>query len=70
MRPWRTTGCLASAFCARCGSRLQFSMTTGRRGERYDYFTCAGRHYGRTTCDLPWLPVEQVEAAVIAQWQQ
>ena len=59
-----------SVYCARCGSRLQFSLTTGRRGERYDYVTCAGRHYGRTTCDLPWLPLEQVEAAVIAQWQQ
>src|SRR3954451_1256633 len=59
-----------SPFCARCGSRLQLSMTTGRRGERYDYLTCAGRHYGRTACDLPWLPLEQVEAAVIAQWQQ
>ena len=31
-----------SVCCARCGSRLQFSITTGRRGDRYDYFTAPG----------------------------
>lgn len=59
-----------SVFCARCGSRLQFSVTTGLRGDRYDYFLCSGRRSGRTHCDLPWLPLEQVEATVLRQWQQ
>jgi len=57
-----------SVFCARCGSRLLFGITTGRRGERYEYFFCAGRHSGRTGCNLPYLPLEQVETAIDAQW--
>ncbi len=55
---------------ARCGSRLLYGITTSRRGDRYPYFFCAGRHAGRTGCDLPYLPLEQVEEAVQAQWDQ
>jgi DNA invertase Pin-like site-specific DNA recombinase len=49
-----------SVCCARCGSRLQFSITTGRRGDRYDYFICAGRRDRRRPAvaagDLPGRP--------------
>lgn len=48
-----------SLFCARCGSRLQFGVTNARRGGSYELFFCAGRHSGRTSRDLPWLPLEQ-----------
>jgi hypothetical protein len=56
--------------CARCGSRLIFGISTGRQGDQYEYFFCAGRHSGRDGCDLPYLPVEQVEDAVAAQWNR
>ncbi|MEX5718192.1 recombinase family protein [Geodermatophilus maliterrae] len=59
-----------SLFCARCGARLLFGISTSRRGERYEYFFCAGRHSGRSSCDLPYLPLEQVEDAIAAQWEQ
>jgi DNA invertase Pin-like site-specific DNA recombinase len=51
-------------FCARCGSRLMFSRNRGHMGVEYDYFCCIGRHTGRTDCDLPYVPVEPVEAAI------
>ena len=41
-----------SLLCARCGSRLLFGISTGRQGEHYEYFFCAGRHSGRAGCDL------------------
>lgn len=59
-----------SLYCDRCGSRLLFGISTGRTGQRYEYFFCAGRHAGRTNCDLPHLPLEQVEDAVAAQWDR
>ena len=46
----------------RCGARLLFGISTGRTGARYEYSFCAGRHPGRSACDLPYLPLEQVEA--------
>ncbi len=49
---------------------MLFGVATGRRGDHYDYFFCSGRHSGRTSCDLPYLPLEQVESAVEAQWQR
>ncbi len=69
-RSWKHKQYLSgSLYCARCSSRLLFSITTGRRGESYEYFFCSGRQSGRTSCDLPWLPVEQVEEAVLRQWE-
>ncbi len=56
-----------SLFSARCGARLLFGISTSRRGERYEYFFCAGRHSGRSGCDLPYLPLEPVEDAIAAQ---
>jgi site-specific DNA recombinase len=58
-----------TVFCARCKSRLLYNVATGRRGDRYDYFMCAGRHSGRTGCDLPYVPVDQVTDAVARQWE-
>jgi hypothetical protein len=58
-----------SVFCGRCESRLLFGVTTGSKGMRYEYFFCAGRQSGRTGCELPYLPLEQVDAAVERQWR-
>ena len=70
-RSWKHQHYLSgSLFCARCRARLLFGVTTGRRGDHYEYFFCAGRHAGRTGCDLPYLPLEQVEEAVVAQWER
>ena len=58
-----------SLFCGRCGSRMLYSVSTGRRGDRYAYWLCLGRHRHKNGCDLPSLPEERVERAVEAQWQ-
>lgn len=54
-------------FCGRChhagrSSRLIYTEARGRTGEYYGYFLCRGRQRGE--CDLPHLPVDQVEDAV------
>jgi site-specific DNA recombinase len=56
-------------YCARCESKLIYSVSTGSRGESYAYWCCIGRHTYRNGCELPYLPDDLVEAAVIAQWQ-
>lgn len=55
-------------FCQRCRkagrtSRLIYTEPQGRGGIRYRYFVCRGRQDG--VCNLPHLPVELVEQAVI-----
>jgi site-specific DNA recombinase len=60
-----------SLWCARCHEqgrrgRLIISKATGRRGVEYAYFLCRGRQDG--LCDLPYLPVEHVEDAVLEYW--
>ena len=42
-----------------------FSRNQGRRGGTYDYFACIGRHTHRTGCQLPYVPVEAVEEAIV-----
>lgn len=56
-------------FCARRGSRLGFTRSTGRHGGKCDYWLCLGRHTSRTDCDLPSLPYDTVEQAVVREWQ-
>lgn len=55
-------------YCERCHvrglvSRLLYSKTRGR-SSYYDYYFCRGRQLGE--CDLPHLPVAEVEAAVLS----
>ena len=57
-----------TVLCGRCGSRLSVGYFNGNGG-RYRYFFCLGRHSRRTTCDLPYLSVDEVEQAVEAHWQ-
>ena len=52
-----------TVFCARCQSRLGFNRAAGNGGQ-YDYFMCLGRHSGRTSCDLPYLRLDEVEEAL------
>ncbi len=59
-------------FCQRCyereerTSRLIYTEARGRNGELYSYFLCRGRQDG--LCDLPYLPVDQVERGVEADY--
>jgi hypothetical protein len=53
--------------CGRCGQRLLYGFGSGRMGTRYDYFFLA-RHPVGKSCDLPYLPADQVERAVEDQW--
>ncbi|MDQ1734155.1 MAG: site-specific recombinase [Pseudonocardiales bacterium] len=69
-RPQKHTPYLAgSLHCARCGSKLIYGVSTGRRGGSYAYWLCLGRHKYKNGCDLPYLAEERVEQAVVAQWQ-
>jgi site-specific DNA recombinase len=60
-----------SLWCNRCHeqgrrSRLIITKANGRRGTEYFYFLCRGRQEG--VCDLPHLPLEYVEDAVLRYW--
>jgi len=66
--------------CARCGYGLIYNVITKRNKrtgtvKQYDYFTCQNRLNGGKkslaglSCDLPYLPVEEVEAVVDQVWQ-
>jgi site-specific DNA recombinase len=48
-------------WCARCTSRLIVQRAEGNGGE-YFYFDCRGRQKG--LCDLPYIPIDVLEAAV------
>ena len=58
-------------WCQRCHEqgrrhRLIITKATGQRGVDYFYFLCRGRQEGE--CDLPYLPIEHVEDAVLQYW--
>jgi len=66
--------------CARCGYGLIYNVITKRNKrtgqvKQYDYFTCQNRLNGGKkslsglSCDLPYLPVEEVESVVDQVWQ-
>ncbi len=50
-------------YCARCKGRLGFTRSKGRGGE-YDYFYCLAGNRNRSACNLPMVPVEEVEEAI------
>jgi site-specific DNA recombinase len=50
-------------WCRRCKGRLVIMRGKSKTGALYFYYFCQGRM--RHTCDLPYLPVERVEAAVL-----
>ncbi len=54
--------------CGRCRSGLVFNAIHGRGG-RYNYFTCIGRLTNRNGCDLPYLPVWQIDELVEQLWR-
>jgi len=58
-----------SVFCGRCSARLLFGQSRSSTGAYYQYFFCADRHGKRSNCQLPYLPMEQVEQAVMRHWQ-
>ncbi|GAB3990722.1 hypothetical protein GCM10028771_07970 [Nocardioides marmoraquaticus] len=67
-RSWRHTHYLKGALkCGRCKGRIGFATSRGKGGS-YEYFFCIDRHTGRSACDLPYLPVEEVEVEVARQW--
>ncbi|MGL5862522.1 MAG: recombinase family protein, partial [Phycicoccus sp.] len=49
-------------WCARCRKRLIYFPTTGKTGQRYEYYVCRGVQ--DRSCDLPSLPLAKVERAV------
>lgn len=70
-RPQKHTPYLAgSIFCGRCGSKLIYGVSTGRRGEQYPYWLCLGRHKYKNGCDLPYLAEEKVDQVIVQHWKQ
>jgi site-specific DNA recombinase len=56
-------------WCARCKHRMMVQRTLARSGEGYYYyFFCSGRRKG--LCDLPYIPVEVLEEAVMRYYGQ
>lgn len=53
-------------FCGRCGSHLSFGISKGN----HPYFFCLARHGRDHSCALPYLPVADVEAAVVEQFSR
>lgn len=83
-RSWRRDHYLkGSLVCARCGSRLGYSLNSGKGGQ-YAYFFCLGRAKKRiipesikaegytgtpgTICTLPYVQAEDVENGVVRHW--
>ena len=57
--------------CGRCGRQLSLSHNVGNMGVRYPYFFCLGRHGSKPNgCDLPFLPMAQVEVDVEKFWSR
>ncbi len=51
--------------CGQCRSRLGILVAKGKGGE-YPYFFCLGRHgHRKNGCELPYIPVHEVEAKVV-----
>ncbi len=50
-------------FCARCGRRMGISAPTNRYGNTYPYFYCLGRQKDTSSCDQPYVPVQELEEA-------
>ncbi len=56
-------------WCARCKHRMLMQRTAARNGEGYYYyFFCSGQRKG--LCDLPYIPVEVLEEAVVRYYGQ
>lgn len=53
-------------WCGRCKRRFVVTFVRGRHGGEYYYFYCRGRQKG--LCDLPGIPVEVAEEAVMAHY--
>ncbi len=58
-----------TVFCGRCHARLSVCNFKGNGGT-YRYFFCLGRHTRRTGCTMPYLQLEDVEAALVRYWRQ
>jgi site-specific DNA recombinase len=53
-------------WCHRCGRRFILLKGTSARKRNYFYFICKGKQ--QNECDMPRLPIAQVELAVAAHW--
>jgi site-specific DNA recombinase len=67
-RSWRHTHYLKGmVFCERCKGRMGWGPSTSKSGT-YEYFFCLGHHTGRTDCDLPYIPSDDLEKKVEKLW--
>lgn len=57
-------------YCGRCRQRMTIIHAKNRHGNIYPYFICLGRNNKRTTCDMPYAPVDRVEQLVADYYQR
>ncbi|MFL6136194.1 MAG: recombinase family protein [Frankiaceae bacterium] len=53
--------------CRRCGSRLMYTLVTGKTGGQFAYYVCSARHRGKG-CTLPYLSADDLEARLARAW--
>ncbi len=54
-------------WCTRCRRRMVVQRAVGRSGSVYFYFFCRGRQDGE--CDLPYVPIDVLEEAVVRYYR-
>ncbi len=54
----------STIYCGRCGFRLCFTY-----GKTYPYYFCVGKTTKYASCDLPYLPVAEVEQVIERQYR-
>jgi site-specific DNA recombinase len=54
----------STIYCGRCGFRLCFTY-----GKTYPYYFCVGKTTKYASCDLPYLPVAEVEEVIERQYR-
>lgn len=57
-------------FCGRCRQRMTIIQAKNRHGNVYPYFICLGRNNKRTSCDMPYAPVDRVEKLVANYYER
>ncbi|WP_166654998.1 recombinase family protein [Mycobacterium sp. BK086] len=59
-----------SLYCARCGAKLIYAISTGKLGTRYAYWLCGGRHNRKNGCGRSYIAASRIEDAVIELWHR
>ncbi|MGO2747159.1 zinc ribbon domain-containing protein [Microbacterium sp.] len=51
----------STLYCGQCDMRMIVQVAKARKGDEYPYYSCLGRHFKRTTCDLRSISIVNME---------